>query len=734
MQVDSSTLTHEAETTRENQGQLNNCMMSTRTRRSARRQNDERLTDDGLSDRDEHTADEQPSDFHPEDETDGDAPGEDEGTQDEMNVAGLFVDTAGEQEPAERVRPGGEEQNNVTPPGTPAPAPPAAPARRVTIAEPQRRERTRRTIRHRRARSSDSDEYQTGEEAPVQGDDRLRARRPMTLNVTQVPRQRRYPEHGSGDRIHGEVSRSYVRPRNHLHPEFERDDEGRAVVYVSTATEVPPPQVYDPTLFFSERVKRDSRYGVAAAKALAQMALRDGKDDDGAAPEPELIAYNLKLMNAGHLIAHRPPPGSPDDQWLNTESPMPRQVADVEQSRPAGNQSARVNMATGPAGDVLYRPPMRTAADHHMKESRSAMALRIPTYEGGNWAAFRQQFEKVAAYNGWDDEQKATQLHINVQGKAADALGVEDSANWSYDKLIAHLEKRHGRHRTYAQVLTEVCKYYMKADMTLPQWHDQVIRVANTASLTPEQYKQVTYQGYTMGLRSFPALQTYVLNKDTERTISSAARLADEFERENGASAYVHPSLTAGDALVRTTIAESPAETEDVSKLMSMIADLQAKVESQSKKNNRAKKNTSQATASNAQQQQSTDAGAADNVSEGGDSQAGGKKKNRRGKGKGKGKESKNNQAPPQWMTEQWQQNVADTQAWFTQQGQDTRKQQQYQQQPQFCQPMMQPPIQFVPYYQTPQMPSTSQGANNARPAASSADSATAANSTSNSN
>ena len=708
--------------------------MSTRTRRSARRQNDERLTDDGLSDRDEHTADEQPSDFHPEDETDGDAPLEDEGTQDEMNVAGLFVDAAGEQEPVERVRPGGDEQLNVTPPGTPAPAPPAAPARRVTIAEPQRRERTRRTLRHRRARSSDSDEYQTGEEAPVQGEDRPRARRPMTLNVTQMPQQRRYPEHGSGDRVHGAVSRSYVRPRTHLNPEIERDDEGRAVVYVSTATEVPPPQVYDPTLFFSERVKRDSRYGVAAAKALAQMALRDGRDDDGASPEPELIAYNLKLMNAGHLIAHRPPPGSADSQWSNTELANDGMLADSQQSKPAGNQSTKTNTAAGPAGDVMLRPPMRTATEHHMRDSRSAMALRIPTYEGGNWAAFRQQFEKVAMYNGWDDEQKATQLHINVQGRAADALGVEDSANWTYAELVEHLEKRHGRHRTYAQVLTEICKYYMKAEMTLPEWHDQVIKVANTATLTPEQYRQVTYQGYTMGLRSFPALQTHVLNKDTERTIGSAARLADEYEKENGISAYVHPSLTAGDALVRTTMAESPAESRDVSKLMDMIAELQAKVKSQEKKGNQAKKNTNQAKDSNAQQQQSTEAGAADNVSESGDSQTGNKKKNRRGKGKGKGKGNKNNQAPPQWMTEQWQQNVADTQAWFNQQGQDMRKPPQYQQPPQFCPPAMQPPVQFVPYYQTPQMPATSQGATLSRPAALTADASAAATNTTNSN
>ena len=172
------------------------------------------------------------------------------------------------------------------------------------------------------------------------------------------------------------------------------------------------------------------------------------------------------------------------------------------------------------------------------------MKCKVPTFNGGNWAAFRQQFEKLARYYAWDSDTKALYLHTSIQGDAADALGAADSAAWNYEELIEHLEKRHGRSKTYAQVLNEVCALYRRVDQTTTEWHDQVIKIANTAPLSLEQYRHVAFHGFTFGLRNYPMLQTWVLNKDELRTLQNATALAEQFEHDYGPANYLPAPLS----------------------------------------------------------------------------------------------------------------------------------------------------------------------------------------------
>ena len=78
-------------------------------------------------------------------------------------------------------------------------------------------------------------------------------------------------------------------------------------MFVTTCTELPPLLARDPSLHFADEAKRDDRYGMAAAKALAQMALRDAAGGAGKQPEPELIAWNLREAGAHELISHLQP-------------------------------------------------------------------------------------------------------------------------------------------------------------------------------------------------------------------------------------------------------------------------------------------------------------------------------------------------------------------------------------------------------------------------------------------
>ena len=255
--------------------------------------------------------------------------------------------------------------------------------------------------------------------------------------------------------------------------------------------------------------------------------------------------------------------------------PAPAGIPPLNLSREAPSSGDAPSGSDAPSGGGKPNNP------EHQK-----MRCKPPTFTGGNWAAFRQQFEKLARYYQWDAETKGLYLHTSIQGDAADALGVEDSASWSYDQLVEHLDKRHGRSKTYAQVLNEICALFRRADMTNTQWHDAVIKVANTAHLSSEQYKHVAYHGFTFGLRMFPALQTWVLNRDEKRTLTNATSLAEQYEHEYGVPVYVHLPLTAEAAtFVHEKVIEKPAPSKanhtDATELAQLVRDMRAQMPKQ---------------------------------------------------------------------------------------------------------------------------------------------------------
>ena len=109
-------------------------------------------------------------------------------------------------------------------------------------------------------------------------------------------------------------------------------------MFVSTCTEVPPPLEHDPTLYFTKEAKRDERYDISAARALAQMALRDGGEERyGVNPEPELIAWHLREARAYDLISHhqvapapRPPTPQPPPQTRTASTASTVDVNDLQ--------------------------------------------------------------------------------------------------------------------------------------------------------------------------------------------------------------------------------------------------------------------------------------------------------------------------------------------------------------------------------------------------------------------
>ena len=712
--------------------------------------------------------------------------------------------------------------------------PPSGTPRQLTRRHPSATRGNRRSLRARHRSDSGSSTYYTS--GADDDDAKHVSRKPSRETSRSNSRQR-----GGGDQA-----------------------QPLKIAYVTSATGVPPPQQHDPTIHFTEAVKKDERYGFAAARTLAQMAIRDGCEITDQSPEPELIAYNLRIMGAAELISHRSPdystsvnaqstsrPGWKDNRhsyaelgpvteleraeviakYLADQPKVPkrptlvlrdprgptgaamvkenltgaatvkekltyidtinelqacaavetaashaeRQIAtqvgasgnaaalpgsmqeayqainwgpsqaerehaaaqrkrqralaivdqaqrkydnvntvlqqvqeQVRMARQAAEEgveitlpdltprrnyweedqlerekaddvlasaqekrrrdiitgylrqqtvteTARAATETFPSngdgmnqGHALHTPELtfarlneqaalcraqqaeeqvkRLRAENSARESASwssldqpapaglarpaavpplasvsngtapaqgerepygvfrKMRCKVPEFKGGNWAAFRQQFEKLARYYSWDEETKGVYLHTSICGEAADALAVEDSASWSYDQLIEHLDKRHGRSKTYAQVLNEICSLFRRSDQTNTQWHDAVIKVANTAHLSGEQYRHVAYHGFTFGLRMFPALQTWVLNRDDKRTLVNACALAEKYEHEYGLPVYVHLPLTVDSAttFVHEKVIDPPAAGKatntDATELAQLVRDMRAQM------------------------------------------------------------------------------------------------------------------------------------------------------------
>ena len=188
------------------------------------------------------------------------------------------------------------------------------------------------------------------------------------------------------------------------------------------------------------------------------------------------------------------------------------------------------------------KPPVLLLPDDDSEPHRNRCnytgRMRVPTFDGKNWAAFKSVFESVAKHYRWSDAVKALQLKCCIQGEARAALGVVESIDWSYDQLIEHMELRHGRHKSKTEVMNEMDKLYRKPGQSLEQWRDEVISVANTGTLTDAQWKQMTHYSFLRGLSTYGQMQSWVGEHDKVETLASCYEQAKRFEREIGVPSY----------------------------------------------------------------------------------------------------------------------------------------------------------------------------------------------------
>ena len=175
-------------------------------------------------------------------------------------------------------------------------------------------------------------------------------------------------------------------------------------------------------------------------------------------------------------------------------------------------------------------------------EKRGSGDFRIqqPIFNGGNWTTFKNQFERMAKYSGWSDEQKATALHLAIKDKAADALCSAETIDWTYDELVAHMEQRHGKTKSWVDAMTEVYKIRRHPGQSLSSYNDQITKMLSVARLTPTEARELAYTAFVHGLQGNPKLVKRI-HAAQVNTIQKALNIAMKFEEDEGDTSISMP-------------------------------------------------------------------------------------------------------------------------------------------------------------------------------------------------
>ena len=171
-----------------------------------------------------------------------------------------------------------------------------------------------------------------------------------------------------------------------------------------------------------------------------------------------------------------------------------------------------------------------------------SLQLDIPTFEGTNWPTFLNQFENVAEYLQWTPRVKAMQLHHRIRGKAGEAISAVELRHWTYEQLVEHMELRHGKVKSYGDIVIEIMGQTRKPGQALSSWHDQIINITNTANLSESQRQSARFYGFVYGLRGNASLYNRVLSQCKELTINEAFKKAVAYEKDHGSQvSFMYP-------------------------------------------------------------------------------------------------------------------------------------------------------------------------------------------------
>ena len=167
---------------------------------------------------------------------------------------------------------------------------------------------------------------------------------------------------------------------------------------------------------------------------------------------------------------------------------------------------------------------------HYSREG----GLRMPLFDGGDWAGFMSQFEACINYYGWTEKTKTIRLYTSIVGEARKTLGAVGASNWSFAQLKRHMEVRYGKSKVYAQIQAELLQRARKPEQTLHTYHDELVAASRTANIPEHQRADLVHTAFVFGLRNNQHMHRWVTRHEREPTIEAALEAAEEYEEEYG--------------------------------------------------------------------------------------------------------------------------------------------------------------------------------------------------------
>ncbi|XP_067633481.1 uncharacterized protein [Eurosta solidaginis] len=182
--------------------------------------------------------------------------------------------------------------------------------------------------------------------------------------------------------------------------------------------------------------------------------------------------------------------------------------------------------------------------------SASNSKVKTPSFDGSvPFQVFKLQFEKTAAVNNWNVEDKVAALFVALKGPAAEILQtIPEYERNSYDALMAAVERRYGSEHRKQIFQIELQNRYQKANETLQEFASDIERLAHLANAdAPVEYtERVKIQSFINGIRdvetkratyanpklTFAETVSHALTQETASLLSKPAYKAHRVEVE----------------------------------------------------------------------------------------------------------------------------------------------------------------------------------------------------------
>ena len=187
-----------------------------------------------------------------------------------------------------------------------------------------------------------------------------------------------------------------------------------------------------------------------------------------------------------------------------------------------------------PAEDDVYVNTMPDRSKRERMLTSREGGLRMPLFDGGDWAGFMSQFEACINYYGWTEKTKTIRLYTSIVGDARKTLGAVGASNWSYAQLKRHMEVRYGKSKVFAQIQAELLQFQRKPGQSLHVYHDELVAASRTANIPEHQRSDLVHTAFVFGLRGNQHMHRWVTRHETEPTLEAALEAAEDYEEEYG--------------------------------------------------------------------------------------------------------------------------------------------------------------------------------------------------------